>query len=43
MPTKNNKKTGGVAAHCTAEAESALKEFFVGELKDMYWSEKHLA
>ncbi|UOE48810.1 ferritin-like domain-containing protein [Mucilaginibacter sp. SMC90] len=27
----------------TPEAESALKELFVDELKDIYWAEKHLA
>lgn len=43
MPTKNNKKTAAAAASRTPEAESALKELFVDELKDMYWAEKHLA
>lgn len=43
MPTKTNKKTSGVSAGRTPEAESALKELFVDELKDIYWAEKHLA
>ena len=37
MPIKNNKNSR------TPEAESALKELFVDELKDIYWAEKHLA
>ena len=41
MPTKTNK--GSVAASRTPEAESALKELFVDEIKDIYWAEKHLA
>src|ERR1700709_2421981 len=41
MPTKNNKTTA--AAGRSAEAESALKELFVDEIKDIYWAEKHLA
>jgi len=43
MPTKNNKQTAAAAASRTPETESALKELFVDELKDMYWAEKHLA
>jgi len=43
MPTKTNKKTAAAAASRTPEAESALKELFVDELKDIYWAEKHLA
>jgi ferritin-like metal-binding protein YciE len=43
MPTKTNKKSTAVAAARTPEAESALKELFVDELKDIYWAEKHLA
>lgn len=42
MATKTNKKSA-VAASRTPEAESALKELFVDELKDIYWAEKHLA
>ncbi len=42
MPTKNNKKTAPAASR-TPEAESALKELFVDELKDIYWAEEHLA
>src|ERR1700709_17275 len=41
MPTKNNKTTA--AAGRSAEAESALKELFIDEIKDIYWAEKHLA
>jgi len=43
MPTKTNKKAGAAAANRTAKAESALKELFVDEIKDIYWAEKHLA
>jgi len=43
MPTKTNKKTAAAAANRTPEAESALKELFTDELKDIYWAEKHLA
>src|SRR6201994_1874876 len=43
MPTKTNKKQAAAAANRTPEAESALKELFVDELKDIYWAEKHLA
>jgi ferritin-like metal-binding protein YciE len=42
MATKTNKKSA-VAASRTPEAESALKELFVDEIKDIYWAEKHLA
>jgi ferritin-like metal-binding protein YciE len=43
MPTKTNKNTAAAAASRTPEAESALKELFVDEIKDIYWAEKHLA
>jgi ferritin-like metal-binding protein YciE len=43
MPTKTNSKRAAAAAARTPEAESALKELFVDELKDIYWAEKHLA
>jgi ferritin-like metal-binding protein YciE len=43
MPTKTNKKATAVAASRTPEAESALKELFIDEIKDIYWAEKHLA
>ena len=43
MPTKNNTKSGAAAARRTPEAESALKELFVDELKNIYWAEKHPA
>ncbi|MBL4676493.1 MAG: ferritin-like domain-containing protein [Mucilaginibacter sp.] len=41
MPT--NKKTAEKqASGRTPEAESALKELFLDELKDIYWAEQHL-
>src|ERR1700759_1517931 len=43
MPVKNTKRTAAAAANRSPEAESALKELFVDELKDIYWAEKHLA
>jgi ferritin-like metal-binding protein YciE len=43
MPTKTKKKAVAAAASRTPEAESALNELFVDELKDIYWAEKHLA
>ena len=43
MPTKSNKKAVAASASRTPEAESALKELFVDEIKDIYWAEKHLA
>jgi ferritin-like metal-binding protein YciE len=43
MPTKTNKNTAAATASRTPEVESALKELFVDELKDIYWAEKHLA
>ncbi len=43
MATKNNKRTAVANASRSPEAESALKELFVDELKDIYWAEKHLA
>lgn len=43
MSTKNTKKTVAAAASRTPEAESALKELFIDEVKDIYWAEKHLA
>ena len=43
MPAKTNKGTAAAAASRTPEAESALKELFVDEIKDIYWAEKHLA
>ncbi len=36
-PAKKSAYKAGVAAH-----DSLLKEFFVGELKDIYWAEKHI-
>jgi ferritin-like metal-binding protein YciE len=41
MATKT-KKTAPAATR-TPEAESALKELFIDELKDIYWAENHLA
>jgi len=43
MPTKTNSKSAAAAASRTPEAESALKELFIDEIKDIYWAEKHLA
>ena len=43
MPAKTNKKAVAAPASRTPEAESALKELFVDEIKDIYWAEKHLA
>src|ERR1700744_4759556 len=43
MPTKTNKKPSAAATGRSPQAESALKELFVDELKDIYWAEKHLA
>jgi len=43
MPTKTNKSSAAGAASRTPEAESALKELFLDEIKDIYWAEKHLA
>src|ERR1700712_1623626 len=43
MPTKTSQKAAAAAASRTPEAESALKELFVDEIKDIYWAEKHLA
>jgi ferritin-like metal-binding protein YciE len=41
MTTKAKRAAG--AATRTPEAESALKELFIDEMKDMYWAEQHLA
>jgi len=41
MATKT-KKTEPAATR-TPEAESALKELFIDEMKDIYWAENHLA
>src|ERR1700761_3819328 len=43
MSTKTTKKAAAAAVARTPEAESALRELFVDELKDIYWAEKHLA
>jgi ferritin-like metal-binding protein YciE len=40
MTTKTKKAAG--AATRTPEAESALKELFIDEMKDIYWAEQHL-
>jgi len=42
MATKTTKKAAPTANR-TPEAESALKELFLDELKDIYWAEQHLA
>ena len=41
MTTKTTKSA--TAAHRTQEAEGALKELFIDEMKDIYWAEQHLA
>jgi ferritin-like metal-binding protein YciE len=41
MATKN--KNTAAAANRTPEAEGALKELFIDEMKDIYWAEQHLA
>jgi len=41
MTTKTTKPA--TAAHRTQEAEGALKELFIDEMKDIYWAEQHLA
>ena len=43
MPTKTNKQKAAAAVSRTQEAQNALNELFVDELKDIYWAEKHLA
>ena len=43
MPTKTNKQKAAAAVSRTPEAQNALNELFVDELKDIYWAEKHLA
>lgn len=43
MPAKKQSNTAGQSATGRApEAESALKELFLDELKDIYWAEQHL-
>lgn len=42
MPTTKNKTAAKTAPQRTPEAESALKELFIDELKDIYWAEQHL-
>jgi ferritin-like metal-binding protein YciE len=41
MTTKTKK--AATAATRTPEAEGALKELFIDEMKDIYWAEQHLA
>lgn len=36
------KKTSGTKAKTTPEMSPVLHEFFIDELKDIYWAEKHL-
>ena len=43
MATKKNNPKAALATARTPEAESALKAFFIDELKDIYWAEKNLA
>jgi len=35
-------KKAATAANRTSEAEGALKELFIDEMKDIYWAEQHL-
>ncbi|KIA96570.1 hypothetical protein OC25_02170 [Pedobacter kyungheensis] len=43
-PAKSTTKTKGTAASKTGKIENTeFHEFFVDELKDIYWAEKHLA
>lgn len=42
MSTTKNTKAANAATGRKAEAESALKELFIDELKDIYWAEQHL-
>src|SRR6201986_2116538 len=37
-----SRKTAKPAANEAAQNDSRLKEFFIDELKDIYWAEKHL-
>jgi ferritin-like metal-binding protein YciE len=39
---KTNTKTNAAAASRTPEAEGALRELFIDEMKDIYWAEQHL-
>lgn len=44
-PTKTTKKTSSKSNHASAgkgASDSSLKEFFIDEIKDVYWAEKHL-
>ncbi|MBS1564862.1 MAG: ferritin-like domain-containing protein [Bacteroidetes bacterium] len=40
--TKSKKKAAQPAMNEAAQNDSRLKEFFIDELKDIYWAEKHL-
>jgi ferritin-like metal-binding protein YciE len=40
---KTNTKKSATAAARTPEAEGALRELFIDEMKDIYWAEQHLA
>src|ERR1700749_2949922 len=40
---KTNTKKTATAVSRTPEAEGALKELFIDEMKDIYWAEQHLA
>lgn len=42
MPTTKNNSAAKAATNRSPEAESALKELFMDELKDIYWAEQHL-
>lgn len=43
MPTKKTSGNSAAGASRSAEAESALKELLLDEMKDIYWAEQHLA
>lgn len=42
MKTENKKAGKGTTASQPKSSDSKLKSFFVDELKDIYWAEKHL-
>ncbi len=41
-PGKTSQSKSASASKGSAEKEGMLKEFFIDELKDIYWAEKHL-
>lgn len=41
--SKNEKKTNSSKSSVSSTGDSSmLKEFFIDEIKDIYWAEKHL-